>query len=1302
MAFTPPKIEFIGRKKERADYRKFLDEETPWLFLLTGMPGTGKSTLLNYYEDHAEILHIKLDFANQLLPTDPLKILEALSWRLASYCNPQKVADFDETLQKARRQTAQYYFNSIPPLSSFNVSQFSTLEDYITGEIDINTKNAERAEQLLLEEVEFAFYVQIQTFTQKKLVILLDTCEWLNEREEHQHSEWLTDRLVPQLHRYLHCHILIASRTYPQLKKVAQQDQLMYPLPMLDRESVLTYLQEIGVEDEQDREKIFSLTHGHSLCLSIISTLWQIREEEEKVFDEPLEKEYTEEALVELVQDRLDHRLKGPFRTWTHYGVLLRRFNWELMCAVFPETLEAPDVYGSFEQFSDYSYIKDIGARYYVIHELFREVLVENIRIQEPDQWHLYHQRAFNYWANRSNPEQYYYTFALDDHKGIIEWYAQVQRAIQTGNIEDGNLLLTLPLDHVFQLSTFGQGIYHQAWGDNALNKGQLEEALEQYKKALLRFQQTTERAYEAQLYKIIGDLHKDLAQWLAALAHYEQARQLFHTLDDSKQEALVLQARGDIQRSNNETEALQSFELALVYFRQLHERFYEATVLYEIGKLKFQSNKQWSDAFRCYTQAQVIFHALHEQKNEALAWQAMGDIKRLHRMTVAERLPHLFHKISPSGAQQSRIPAWQEAIDYYENALALFSAVADNQNVINILQSIGEVNQQHKRPVHAHESYQAALELYQQVNSDIGENLRKSEAELFEKIGSVQETLFERKDAQENYLQSFQRFTQINENDSASRMFQAIKGTQPFTWWRKRFGLPALLLTVIILSVTLTSIGFFQSYQYLQAPCLAGQVPPSTIGITETAAACGQESIGVSDGSYVFDTGQGSTNSGDKNLAASAQQAHDISDAIYYWQAAYNATTADAEPLIYQEDLHVLQTRRPYITLVVVTSLTPTNGIFSGGGRDLLQGSYLAQHAYNQKCESPKQSCPLLHLLIANIGSNADYASFIAKQIINVVHNDHTIIGVVGFLNSAPTVDAVPLLQAAQIPILSSTATSDELTGISPYFFRIPPSDTQQGAYGASYAQNTLHVKNVVVFADQSNAYSESLAHAFEMNFKGESVTSKAYAIGDDNDLLNAVKDALRSHPDLIYFAGYARDASTLLLYLDSQHSATLLMGGDALFIPGDYTPAAKNSNFHNFYFTSFTYINPNKPQDNSAQANIFLQAYSETFDPHYQHLRTYGYSLADTDTILTYDAINTYIQAYQNALVDAKGAAITPNEIRTGLSQIDSKNPYTGISGTIAFAANGNSTSTTVLMLNGQPNSQTVNDVHVVGSNQ
>src|SRR5205085_8474259 len=79
--------------------------------------------------------------------------------------------------------------------------------------------------------------------------------------------------------------------------------------------------------------------------------------------------------------------------------------------------------------------------------------------------------------------------------------------------------------------------------------------------------------------------------------------------------------------------------------------------------------------------------------------------------------------------------------------------------------------------------------------------------------------------------------------------------------------------------------------------------------------------------------------------------------------------------------------------------------------------------------------------------------------------------------------------------------------------------------------------------------------------------------------------------------------------------------------------------------------------------------------FDPTGQHTGTggiYGYSRADGDVILSYDAMQALLAASKIALAGGN-TSFTPEQLRQALTQINGANTIQGVSGQIAFGPNG-----------------------------
>jgi hypothetical protein len=260
---------------------------------------------------------------------------------------------------------------------------------------------------------------------------MLDTCEWLSEPEAFEVGQWVTDELVPGIleRMALRRHpfsVVIASRTMLPLTMIDQNDRQTLALPRLEQAAVDLYLEQVGMQDAVFRHRVYEITHGHALCVSIIGILWQ--EQGDQAFtlaDLPLlHAQFNERALLEYIRERLDKRLKTPFREMTRYGVLLRSFNLPMLRAVFPELLPDAEDLDCFHQLISYPYVEMLGNQHYTFHDLLREIQAEEIREQQPEKWSEYHKRALDYLTHvaKYSADWFYHAIAYDEEQGMI-WF---------------------------------------------------------------------------------------------------------------------------------------------------------------------------------------------------------------------------------------------------------------------------------------------------------------------------------------------------------------------------------------------------------------------------------------------------------------------------------------------------------------------------------------------------------------------------------------------------------------------------------------------------------------------------------------------------------------------------------------------------------------------------------------------------------------------------------------------------------------------------------------------------------------
>ncbi|GHO44693.1 hypothetical protein KSX_28560 [Ktedonospora formicarum] len=445
-------------------------------------------------------------------------------------------------------------------------------------------------------------------------------------------------------------------------------------------------------------------------------------------------------------------------------------------------------------------------------------------------------------------------------------------------------------------------------------------------------------------------------------------------------------------------------------------------------------------------------------------------------------------------------------------------------------------------------------------------------------------------------------------------------------------------------------------------------------------------ELIGLSDGTLAFDT---SRPDGDvKTQAAQKLKDGDNSAASSLFRSALTQESNDAEALIYLENLRVQSSGLPHITLIAGVMLTGSDSAAIQAGRDALQGMYVAQKEFNAN-NGAKLNGTLVRILIANAGSSSQNAKQAAQQIVKLAQSDKTVIGVSGWPYSSFTQNALDVLSSARIPMLSGTASSDDLTDASPYFFRVAPPNTFQAQVGAQYALNKLQAKEVAVFVDQSDSYSRSLADAFRQQYQKLGGTIQGpyqYTRGDQGSVTSALQSLASQDttPGVIYFSGYSGDVAGLMnqVAANPKFANTKILGGDALYNLGGYT-TGNRAGYDRLHFTAFAYPDEWDVLGFGGQKPGFFADYGNAFDPNKQHKGSpYGFTRPAFNVMLAYDATLALITAGGKITSSGK-QSFSGADVRQALLSISGNGAIQGVSGQIAFGSNGDPVDKAVVVI-------------------
>lgn len=550
----------------------------------------------------------------------------------------------------------------------------------------------------------------------------------------------------------------------------------------------------------------------------------------------------------------------------------------------------------------------------------------------------------------------------------------------------------------------------------------------------------------------------------------------------------------------------------------------------------------------------------------------------------------------------------------------------------------------------------------------------------------------------------------------------------------RRQLGLFAAICVALILVATFA----YLIYPLVTNPAnLAVPTPNATATTTALVNALNKEwqaeaptyqakGIGLSDGRYVFDTypGHSAAEINYKKAAAQALLKGDSGTALSEYSLAVTNDKTDAEARIYYEDLQLATQNEPYVTIVIGLPIDGDPADMSFVRPDL-QAAFAFQNQVNTQNPSPLPGGVKLRILVANSGSDnvnnsgsdngdvATIARFIAKRV-QLGNPDH-IVGVVGWPTSGESLNAYSALAAAHIPMITQTASSVALDGVSPYFFRVNPTDAEQGKAQGQLAYQTLGARTALVLRDRNDSYSQSLADAFTTSFTN--LGGKVF--GDPNDYFTEsgttvaqyrqqiVPDAIAHNVDLIFLPAFDVDAIRLARAIGEEEAIVgatpylqhlKILGGDgidtALLLGNGVGPEATLAqdfpqDMQKLFFTAFSSTAEGGPPMQSFLNNwTKLYGVVSMSNPHPP--------LVTNDAIMSTDAFGVF--AYAMGFVHGP---LTGESLRNALASLGTSGikPYQGASGQISFSSNGDPVNKALVLLTVAPASNGQNEIKFLG---
>ncbi len=267
----------------------------------------------------------------------------------------------------------------------------------------------------------------------------------------------------------------------------------------------------------------------------------------------------------------------------------------------------------------------------------------------------------------------------------------------------------------------------------------------------------------------------------------------------------------------------------------------------------------------------------------------------------------------------------------------------------------------------------------------------------------------------------------------------------------------------------------------------------------------------------------------------------------------------------------------------------------------------------------------------------------YIAEVTRDLLEKEPATVGLIGLSDTDMVLAAAPIAAQHKKVFLTSGATSPLLPAQVPeYLFLACFGDNVQAAAAAEWAYRTLKARRVAVIFNEDTAYTRLLHGYFETRFKqlgGTIASVQPYRL---TGFTVNVEDLRKA--DLVYFAAYPDDVTTVIPLLRSAGVTAPILGGDGLDIGDAWNKIPQT---RDVYFTTHAYLGADNP-DPAVQRfrALFAEAYPN--------------KKPDAFTALGYDAADLMMAAIK------KAGNAEPAAVRKALAATTN---FHGVTGTISY---------------------------------
>ena len=236
----------------------------------------------------------------------------------------------------------------------------------------------------------------------------------------------------------------------------------------------------------------------------------------------------------------------------------------------------------------------------------------------------------------------------------------------------------------------------------------------------------------------------------------------------------------------------------------------------------------------------------------------------------------------------------------------------------------------------------------------------------------------------------------------------------------------------------------------------------------------------------------------------------------------------------------------------------------------------------------------------------------------VNKLISKDGVIAILGEVASSRSLEAAPICQQSQIPMISPASTNPTVTQEGDYIFRVCFNDDFQGGALANFASGTLKAKKVAILTDVKSDYSKGLAKSFKAKYSnnGGNIGTELDFNGGDKDFKGQLTAIKSDNPDAIFLPGYYNDVALICIQAKQLGMNIPIFGGDGWESESLLTIGKDAMEGH--YFSTHCSI-----EQPTAEMTAFVAAYQKRFEG----------NTPDAMAVLGYDSAMVLVDAIKRA---------------------------------------------------------------------